>query len=111
VFVPYNPGYIGNRREQHPWAFFGRTGNPRHSTPDYTFCTTIECNPDIANQRVSFFANIAKGVGKGALNGMWYKNDMAGGFRIFGSSVGGFDFSLNYAFIPVGVSGAYDINK
>jgi hypothetical protein len=110
VFVPYNPGWIGTRRQRHPWAIFGRNGNPRNGTPDYTFCTTRECNPDIANQRVSFIANVTKGQFDGPLNGAFGKAQ-AGGARIFGTSVWGVDWSLNYAYIPVGVSATFDINK
>jgi hypothetical protein len=109
-FEAYNPGYIGNRRMRHPWGVFGRMGNARNGTPDRTFCAARDCSPDIAGYSASFVANITKGNFDGPLNGAFGKAQ-AGGLRVFGSSVGGFDFSLNYAFIPVGVSGTYDINK
>jgi hypothetical protein len=61
--------------------------------------------------RISYVPNIYKGLNKGPLNGMWNTHTMAGGFRIFGSSVGGFDFSLNYAYIPQGVSGTFNFSE
>jgi hypothetical protein len=110
VFVPYNPGFIGTRRQRHPWGVFPRGGNVRNGTPDFTFCGDRECNPDIANARVSFVPNLAKGSFKGPLNGAFNKGQ-AGGVRVFGTSIWGVDWSLNYAYIPVGVQGTYDINK
>jgi Protein of unknown function (DUF1302) len=110
VFVPYNPGYIGNRRQRHPWGLFGRMGNPRDGTGDYTFCVHQDCSPDIANERSGFIANISKGEWKGPLNGAFGKAQ-AGGVRVIGTSIWGVDWSLNYAFIPVGLRGFYDINK
>ena len=111
VFVPYNPGWLGTRRQRHPWGVFPRGGSgARNGTPDFTFCGDRECNPDIANARVSFIANVAKGSFKGPLNGAFNKGQ-AGGIRIFGTSIWGIDWSLNYAFIPTGIQGTYDINK
>jgi hypothetical protein len=109
VFVPYNPGWIGNRRMRHPWGLFGRMGNPRNGTPDFS-CLVQDCSPDIFGHRFSFFGNITKGEFKGPLNGAFGKAQ-AGGIRVFGTSVWGVDWSLNYAFIPVGLKGFYDINK
>ena len=42
---------------------------------------------------------------------MWQGCTTAAGFRIFGTSVGGFDFSLNYANIPVGLSATFNFSE
>jgi hypothetical protein len=109
VFVPWNPSWKDRSASLHPWAFFGRSQNPRAGTPDFSNADPLE-SPDIANARTSYVPNVYKGRCKGALNGMWAWCTTALGFRVFGTSVGGFDFSLNYANIPVGVSGTYDIS-
>jgi hypothetical protein len=108
VFVPWNPSWRGRAQSRHPWAFIGRTANPRAGSPDFDNSSD---SPDIANMRVSYVPNVYKGLNKGPLNGMWNSHTMAGGFRIFGSSVGGFDFSLNYAFIPQGVQGTFNFSE
>jgi hypothetical protein len=41
---------------------------------------------------------------------MWDFCTTALGFRIFGTSVGGFDFSLNYANIPQGIQGTFNFS-
>src|SRR5712691_10861795 len=68
VFVPYNPGWIGNRRQTHPWSIFGRTGNGQNGTPDYS-CLVKDCSPDIKGDRFSFIPNVSKGEWDGPLNG------------------------------------------
>jgi len=109
IFVPYNPGWIGNRRQTQPWAIFGRTGNGQNGTPDYS-CLVQDCSPDIRGDRFSFIPNVTKGEWDGPLNGAFGKAQ-AGGVRVIGTSIWGVDWSLNYAFIPVGLTGFYDINK
>ncbi len=108
VFQPWDPSYIGRRRTLQPWAFIAREPNPRSGSPDFA---NNSDSPDIANTRVTYIPEVYKGLNKGPLNGMWNTHTMAGGFRIFGSSVGGFDFSLNYAYIPQGVQGTFDIKQ
>lgn len=107
VFVPWNPSWRGRAQSRHPWSFISRSPNPSGGTPDFNNSSD---SPDIANTRTSYVPNLYKGNCKGALNGMWQACTTAGGFRIFGSSVGGFDFSLNYANIPLGTSGTFNIS-
>jgi len=109
VFVPWNPSWRGRAESRHPWSFLSRSPNPRGGTPDFSNADPLE-SPDIAGARVSYVPNAYKGLCKGALNGMWSGCTSAFGFRIFGTSVAGFDLSLNYANIPQGVSGTYDIS-
>src|SRR5581483_8050504 len=105
VFVPWNPSWKGRAASRHPWSFIGRTTNPRSGTPDFY---TSSDSPDIAGSRRSYIPEIYRGECTLALNGMWNPCTMAGGFRIFGTSISGFDFSLNYANIPVGTSATFD---
>ena len=107
VFVPWNPTWRGRRNATHPWAFFGRHPNPRAGTPDFN---TSSDSPDIAGSRQTYIPQLYKGHCRGPLNGMWNFCTTALGFRVFGTSVGGFDFSLNYANIPVGVSGTFNFS-
>jgi len=107
VFVPWNPSWKGRAASRHPWAFIGRSQNPRAGSPDFDNSSD---SPDIANTRVSYLPQIYKGECKGPLNGMWQACTTAAGFRIFGTSIGGFDFSLNYANIPQGVTGAFNFS-
>ena len=55
--------------------------------------------------------NVYKGNCRGALNGMWQGCSTGMGFRVFGTSVGGFDFSLNYANLPVGLSATFNFSE
>ncbi|MGE0827161.1 MAG: DUF1302 family protein, partial [Candidatus Binatia bacterium] len=107
VFVPWNPTWKGRAASRHPWAFFARGPNPRGGSPDFANSSD---SPDIANTRVTYLPQIYTGLNKGALNGWWNSKNFAGGVRIFGTSVGGFDFSLNYAFIPQGVQGTFNFS-
>ncbi len=107
VFVPWNPSWKSRSASRHPWAFINRSQNPRGGTPDFDNSSD---SPDIANTRVSYLGQLYTGKHKGALNGMWHNKVMAGGGRVFGSSVGGFDFSLNYAFIPQGPSATFNFS-
>jgi hypothetical protein len=108
VFVPWNPSWRGRAQSRHPWSFLSRSPNPRGGTPDFN---TSSDSPDIMNTRISYVPNLYKGNCKGALNGMWQACTTAVGFRIFGTSVGGFDFSLNYANIPQGISATFNISE
>ena len=107
VFVPWNPSWKGRAASRHPWAFINRSPNPRGGTPDFGNSSD---SPDIANTRITYVPQAYKGNCKGALNGMWAACTTAGGFRIFGTSIGGFDFSLNYANIPQGTSATFNYN-
>lgn len=107
VFEVWNPTWKGRAQSRHPWAFISRSGNPRGGSVDFGNSSD---SPDIANTRVTYLPNIYSGNCKGALNGAWQACTTALGFRIFGTSVGGFDFSLNYANIPQGVTGAFNYN-
>ncbi len=108
VFQPWDPSYLGRRRTIQPWAFIAREPNPRSGSPDFD---NNSDSPDIANIRHTYLPNVYKGLNKLELKGMWGNKTMAGGVRIFGSSVGGFDFSLNYAYIPVGTQGTFNIKQ
>jgi hypothetical protein len=108
VFVPWNPSWKGRAASRHPWAFIARGPNPRGGSPDFANSSD---SPDIANTRVSYLPQIYKGLNKGALNGMWNTKTMAGGIRMFGTHVSGFDFSLNYAYIPQGVQGTFNFSE
>ncbi|NOT53057.1 MAG: DUF1302 family protein [Deltaproteobacteria bacterium] len=105
VFVPWNPTWRGRAQSRHPWSFINREANPRAGTPDYY---TSSDSPDIAGSRRSYIPQIYRGQCTLSLNGMWNPCTMAGGGRIFGTSVSGFDFSLNYANIPIGTSASFD---
>ena len=107
VFVPWNPSWRGRAESRQPWAFLSRSPNPRGGTPDFGNTITV---PRYRGHGPILHPQIYKGNCQGALNGMWQACTSAAGFRIFGTSVGGFDFSLNYANIPQGVSGTYDIS-
>jgi hypothetical protein len=109
VFVPWDPSWIGRRRTQHPWAFIAREPNPRSGSPDFSNTVPTE-SPDVVGARQTYIPELYGGKCKGALNGMWLPCTMAGGFRIFGTSIGGFDFSLNYANIPQGVQGTFNFS-
>jgi hypothetical protein len=107
VFVPWNPSWRGRAQSRHPWSFINREPNPRAGTPDFDNSSD---SPDIANTRISYIPQIYRGKCTLALNGMWNPCTMAGGGRIFGTSISGFDFSLNYANIPVGTSASFDFS-
>src|SRR5262245_44329477 len=108
VFVPWNPSWRGRAESRHPWAFINRSPNPRGGTPDWSNANPLE-SPDIYGGHVSYVPNVYKGQCNGALNGAWAGCTTAAGFRVFGTSVLGADFSLNYANIPIGMSATYDI--
>jgi hypothetical protein len=108
VFVPWNPSWKSRSASRHPWAFFGRSQNPRAGTPDFANSSD---SPDIANTRISYVPQTYKGRCVGPLNGLWDWCTTALGFRIFGTSVSGFDFSLNYANIPQGLSATFNFNE
>ncbi|MSQ46952.1 MAG: DUF1302 family protein [Deltaproteobacteria bacterium] len=107
VFVPWNPTWRGRQQSRHPWAFISRGTNPRSGSPDFDSSSD---SPDIANSRVTYLPQVYRGSCKGPLNGLWNFCTTAMGFRIFGTSVGGFDFSLNYANIPQGVQGTFNFS-
>jgi len=108
VFVPWNPSWKDRSASRHPWAFFGRSQNPRAGTPDFFNSSD---SPDIANTRASYVPQTYKGSCVGPLNGMWQACTTAAGVRVFGTSVGGFDFSLNYANIPQGLSATFNFSE
>ncbi|MGE0684262.1 MAG: DUF1302 family protein, partial [Candidatus Binatia bacterium] len=108
VMVPWNPSWKGRSASRHPWAFISRSPNVRAGSPDFGNSSD---SPDIANTRISYMPNIYKGNCTGSLNGMWQGCTTAAGVRIFGSSVGGFDFTLNYANIPVGIQGTFNFSE
>jgi len=110
AFELWNPSWIGHRRTRHPWAFFGRMPNLRGGTPDAGNAANINTSPDVANSYTTYIPQIYKGNCRGPLNGMWNWCTTALGFRVFGTSISGFDFSLNYANIPVGVSGTFNFS-
>jgi hypothetical protein len=108
VFVPWNPSWKGRAESRHPWAFINRSPNPRGGTPDFGNSSD---SPDIANTRQSYLPQVYRGGCKGGgLKGMWGHCTTAAGFRIFGTSIWGFDFSLNYANIPQGISGTFNLS-
>jgi hypothetical protein len=108
VFVPWNPSWKSRSAARHPWAFISRSQNPRGGSPDFANSSD---SPDIANTRISYVPNVYKGQCDGPLNGMWGWCQTALGFRIFGTSVSGFDLSLNYANIPVGLQGTFNFSE
>jgi hypothetical protein len=109
VFVPYRPGWLGQKeRIRNPWSFFAIGPNPQR-TPDYG-CATRRCSPDIVGDRFSSFANLKKGSFTHVLNGAFNKGQ-AGGLRVQGTSIWGVDWSLVYIFLPTGESGTYDFNQ
>lgn len=108
VFVPYRPGWLGQRRIRNPWSFFAVGPNP-NTSPDYQ-CLTQRCSPDIFGDRASLFANLKKGSFTHVLNGAFNKGQ-AGGIRIQGTSVWGLDWSLVYIYLPTGESGVFDFNQ
>jgi len=108
VMVPWNPSWRDRRSSRHPWAFFGRSQNPRAGTPDFA---TTSGYQNIRNGVTSYVPQVYKGNCKGPLNGMWQGCTTAMGFRIFGTSVLGADFSLNYANIPQGLSATFNFSQ
>ncbi len=107
VFVPYRPGWLGQRRMRHPFTFFS-VGTNAQSSPDYA-CLNQRCSPDIFGDRASSFANLEKGPFTHQLNGAFGRTQ-SGGLRIQGTSIWGVDWSLVYMFLPSGESGTYDYN-
>jgi hypothetical protein len=106
VFVHNRPGYIGQRRVRHPWSIFAATTNTRNGSGDYAGTTKFN-SPDVFGDRQSLWVNINQGKERHVLNGF---GRHAGGARIFGTSVWGVDWSLNYAYIYTGETGSFDIN-
>ena len=108
VFVPWNPSWRGRAESRQPWAFINRSPNPVGGTPDFSSGSGFQ---DIPNSVTSYVPNVYKGNCNGALNGMWQWCTTAMGVRLFGTSVGGFDFSLNYANIPTGLSATFNFSQ
>ena len=109
VFVPWNPTWRGRRQSRHPWSFISRGPNPVSGSPDFGNAGPGE-SPDAPNARISYVPQIYPGHCRGPLNGMWNWCTTALGFRVFGTSVAGFDFSINYANIPQGVQGTFNFS-
>lgn len=109
-FVPARPGWIGHRRQQHPWSFLVVMGPTQKIALDDGICLTRECSPDVFGQRASMIPHLKKGQGHHYFRG-WGGVNQGGGVRILGRSVVGIDFSLNYMFIPQGVTGVFDLNR
>lgn len=109
IFEQYRPGWLPQRRLQHPFGLFSRSGNAQAGSRDY-LCLNPVCSPDVFGHRASFIPNIRQAHNEGALNGI-NENSHAAGVRFLATSRWGVDFSLNYIFLPSGPNGQFDVNK
>lgn len=110
IFVPFRPGWIGHRRQQHPWSFLVAAGPTQKVAFDDGLCLTLECSPDVFGQRASMIFHIRKSAGQHYWRGMGGITQ-GGGARLLAKTLVGIDFSLNYMFIPQGVTGVFDLNR
>jgi hypothetical protein len=112
-FLPYRPGWLGQRRQQHPWSVVTTGPQSQHMQQDYLCVDYAKgiCQPDLPRQRYSVIYNIDKSYGHKLQNNFNWPGSLAGGIRILGKTTYGVDFTLNYIFQPSGTWGWTDLNS
>jgi len=112
-FMPYRPGWLGQRRQQNPWSVV-TTGPQSQSMQQDYICADYArgiCQPDIPGQRFSVIYNIPKSYTHKLQNNFNWPASLAGGIRMLAKTKFGLDFTLNYIFQPSGTWGWTDFNK
>lgn len=112
-FMPYRPGWVGRRRQVHPWSIVTTGPSSLNAQQDYQCVDYARgiCQPDIPGQRLSLIYNIDKGYSHKLQNNFNWPGSLAGGVRLLGSTWFGMDFTLNYIFQPSGTWGWTDLNS
>ncbi len=112
-FLPYRPGWIGQRRQQNPWSAVTTGPNSRSQQQDYICVDYAKgiCQPDLPGQRYSIIYNIDKSYGHKLQNNLNWPGSLAGGVRLLAKTGFGVDFTLNYIFQPSGTWGWTDLDS